>query len=160
MLCTAAGMHYAGDDYCLVDPNGVLFSLYNTGKLCGPEDLERLPVMRGRSGNEDGFEQGGVGKGIYFLSEVWPDRMSAGFPLRAILLPSVTDARDTRLEPCSPGEALLALAPSTVAQLPAGGRADCQRLADLASKLPAWRLLLGSDLAQIPAMVKKVLAGV
>lgn len=157
MLCTAAGMRYAGDDYCLVDPNGYLFSLYNTGKLCGPADLERLPAMRGQSRNEDGFERGGEGKGIYFLSEIWPDRMSAGFPLRAILVPSVTKDRDTRLEPCSPGDALLALAPSTVAQLPTAGVGDCERLAALASKLPAWRLLLGSDLEQIPAVVRKVL---
>jgi hypothetical protein len=154
LLSVSAGLGYAADDYCLTRAeDGQVFSLYNTAKLKGPEDLERLPEMAGRSFNEDSFEQGGVGKGTFDLSEVWPERMAAGFPVVAILLPTVTDKVDSSLVPCSAGDALLALVPSTVAQLPFSGEADCLRLGVLAEKVPAYRLLLGSDLSQIPALI-------
>ena len=144
---------------CLVDPgDGFLSSLYSTAKLKGPEDLTRVPEVRGHSHNRDGFEQGGEGKGIFFVSDVWADRLTTGFPLRAILIPRVGAEQKSRLEPCSPGEALLALLPSTVAQLPAAGQADCDRLAQLASKLPAYVLHLGADLDQIPILVRKAAA--
>jgi hypothetical protein len=158
LLCVSAGMLYAADDYCLTRPEDAqVFSLYNTAKLKGPEDLTRLPEMSGKSFNEDSFEHGGIGKGTFNLSEVWPERVAAGFPLRAILLPTVTDKVNSRLEPCSPAKALLALAPSTVAQLPFSGQADCLRLGALADKLPAYRLYLGSDLGQIPTLIRELL---
>jgi|GEM_PF-198450 len=154
LLCASAGMLYAADDYCLTRPgDATVFSLYGTAKLKGPEDLERLPEMAGRSFNEDSFEHGGVGKGTFNLSDLWPERMASGFPLRAILLPTVIDGTESRLEPCSPADALLALAPSTLAQLPFSGVADSKRLAELADNVPAYRLYLGSDLAQIPKLI-------
>ena len=157
LLCAADGMMFAGDDYCLTDAkSGHVFSLYNTAKLKGLEDFERVPAMRGRSFNSDSFEQGGLGKGTFNLSELWPERMAKGFPLRAILLPALSRARDSFIEPCSAADALLALAPSTLAQLPASGRADCDRLASLAERVPAFRLHLGSDLDQIPALIRKL----
>jgi hypothetical protein len=151
-------MSYAADDYCLTRPeDGRVFSLYNTAKLKGPEDLERVPELTGRSFNEDSFESGGVGKGTFDLSELWPERMAAGFRLRAILLPTLTGNVASSLVPCSPGDALLALAPSTVAQLPFSGEEDCRRLAALADKVPAYRLFLGSDLSQIPVLISELI---
>ncbi|MGH9646862.1 MAG: PqqD family peptide modification chaperone, partial [Bryobacteraceae bacterium] len=76
MLCAEAGMQFAGDDYCLADPRtGYLHSLYNSSKLKGPEDLKRLPDLTGLSRNLDSFENGGFGKAIYFLSDIWGDRL-------------------------------------------------------------------------------------
>jgi hypothetical protein len=157
LLCAAAGMSYAGDDYCLTRPGDTrVFSLYNTAKLKGPEDLDRVPEMRGRSFNSDSFEKGGLGKATFDLSEIWPERVATDLPLRAILLPVVTGRVESRLESCSPAEALLALAPSTVAQLPHSGHADVDRLATLAAKLPAFRLHVGSDLSQVPDLIRGV----
>ena len=59
MLCAEAGMCYAADDYCLTDAaTRQAFSLYNTAKLTGMDDLTRVPAARGHSFNSDGFEQG------------------------------------------------------------------------------------------------------
>jgi len=158
MLCADDGMQYAGDDYCLVDPvSGFLHSLYNTGKLKGSEDLTRVPAVAGTSRNADSFENGGSGKGIYFMTETWPERVSSGFPLRAILIPAVTGGKDSRLERCSPADALFAILPSTVAQLPGATQSDCQRMVELVEKLPAYHLHLGSEVSQIPALIRQVL---
>jgi hypothetical protein len=157
LLCVSAGMQYAGDDYCLTNPDDArVFSLYNTAKLKGVEDFDRVPALRGRSFNTDSFEHGGVGKGTFNLSELWPERVAKGFPIRAILLPTLTTDVNSSLEQVSAADALLALEPSTVAQLPLSGRTDCDRLALLTEKVPAFQLKLGSDLEQIPALVRKL----
>ena len=160
LLCAAAGMQYAGDDYCLIDPSRAwAHSLYNTGKLKGPDDYSRLAELKGRSTNPDSFERGGDGKGVYFLDEIWPDRVVAGMPLRAIVVPRVTGQTTTRLEPCSPFEALVAMLPSTVAQLPAASNEDCDRMVALAETLPAYVLHLGTDIRGIPAALTALLNG-
>jgi hypothetical protein len=83
--------------------------------------------------------------------------MSSGFPLRALLIPQVRVQTDTYLTPCGPREALAAMAPSTVAQLPIAGQPDMERMAALAAGLPAFILHLGSDLTQIPDVVRSAL---
>lgn len=158
LLCAAAGMSYVGDDYCLVDPiNACAYSLYNTGKLVGPEDYARLPDLKGLSSNLDGFEKGGPDKAVYFLSDIWPERIVRSLPLRAILIPYITGATDTTIEACGDVDALAALLPSTVGQLPAAGRGDCQRMAALVRQLPAYRLNLGSEIRQIPQAIQHLL---
>jgi len=160
LLCAAAGMHYAGDDYCLIDPSRAwAHSLYNTGKLKGPEDYARLPELKGLSTNPDSFERGGDGKGVYFLDEIWPDRVVAGMPLRAIVVPRITGQAASSVEPCSAFEALVAMLPSTVAQLPAATNEDCDRMVALAEKLPTYLLHLGTDIRGIPAALTTVLNG-
>ena len=160
LLCASAGMQYAGDDYCLIDPaRAWAHSLYNTGKLKGSEDYARLPELKGLSTNPDSFERGGDGKGVYFLDEIWPDRVVAGMPLRAIVVPRITGQTATRIEPCSAFDALVAMLPSTVAQLPAATNEDCDRMVALAEKLPAYLLHLGTDTRGISAALTTLLNG-
>jgi hypothetical protein len=160
LLCAAAGMQYAGDDYCLIDPSCAwAHSLYNTGKLKGAEDYVRLPELKGLSTNPDSFERGGEGKGLYFLNEIWPDRVVAGMPLRAIVVPRITGELSTRIEPCSAFDALVAMLPSTVAQLPAASNQDCDRMVELVERLPAYQLHLGTDIREIPATLTSLLNG-
>ena len=83
--------------------------------------------------------------------------MSSGFPLRAILVPCITGERDTRLGECSEAQALVALSASTIAQLPMAGSQDLDRLGTLVARLPRYKLYLGTDLEQIPAVVRSVL---
>ena len=160
LLCAAAGMQYAGDDYCLIDPaRAWAHSLYNTGKLKGPEDYARLPQLKGLSTNPDSFERGGDGKGVYFLDAIWPDRVVAGMPLRAIVVPRITGQAASSVEPCSAFDALVAMLPSTVAQLPAASNEDCDRMVALAEKLPAYVLHIGTDIHGIPAALTTLLNG-
>jgi hypothetical protein len=151
-------MDYAGDDYCAVDPSTPthLHSLYNTAKLL-PGDLDRFPRLRDRIFNPQALVDNSTDKATFFLSEVEPARMSEGFALRALLIPKVSGEADTRLTPCGPAAALAAMAPSTVAQLPNAVQADMDRMVSIATNLPAYILHLGSDLAQIPDVVRSVL---
>ncbi|MCP9884664.1 PqqD family peptide modification chaperone [Synechococcus sp. ATX 2A4] len=155
LMCVAAGLRYVGDDYCLADPaRGWIHSLYGTGKLKGPEDFQRLPGLEGQAINADAFERGGTGKAVLPVASLWPERMAAGLPLQAILLPRLSSDPAPRLEPCSVAELLLSLVPSTVGQLPAADDGDCRRLVQLVAGLPAYVLHLGADPSLLPAVIE------
>jgi len=158
LLCLNAGMDYAGDDYCAVDCNAPIYlhSLYNTAKLL-PRDLDRFPELRQRIWNPQSLVENSLDKATFFLADLAPERMSSGFALRALLVPRVSAERDSYLTPCGPATAMTAIVPSTVAQLPNSVQADMDRMAYLASNLPAYILHLGSDLAQIPEVVRSAL---
>jgi hypothetical protein len=158
LLCLKAGMRYAGDDYCAVDCNDPVYvhSLYNTAKLL-PKDLDRFPDLRERIWNPRALVENSTDKATFSLGDLMPERMTFGFPVRALLIPRVTAQADSYLTQCGPTAALAAIAPSTVAQLPMAAQADMDRIAALASKLATYILHLGSDLAQIPEVVRTVL---
>jgi hypothetical protein len=158
LLCLNAGMAYAGDDYCAVDCSAspYVHSLYNTAKLL-PQDLDRFPELRQRIWNPQALVEHSTDKATFFLADLAPELMSRGFPLRALLVPRVVAQADSYLTPCGPAAALAAMAPSTVAQLPISVQADMDRMAALAAKVPAYILHLGSDLSQIPDVVRSVL---
>jgi len=151
---------YAGDDYCSVQLGEVpyLHSLYNTAKLKGRADLERFPYLKDRVWNPGCFDDADSNeKATFFLSQSWPDRVNAGFPLRAVFVPQITGEPDSRLGDCPQGAALLAVAASTIAQLPTAGAEDLDRLGQLVERLPLYTLYLGTDLAQIPGLIQSVL---
>ena len=157
LACLGSGLQYAGDDYCLVELGAAprVHSLYNTCKLIGDGDLQRFPGLAERVWNT---RRTGDDKATIFLREHWPEQVSAGFPLRAILILRVTGERATRLRPARGMDALAAIGPSTIAQLPASDASDLRRLKEFAGSLPAWFLEVGTDLPQIPATIQELLA--
>ncbi len=158
LLCAAAGMQFAGDDYCLADPaKGCVYSLYSSGKLLGEVDLQRFPMLRGYSTNPDSFERGGSGKTVVMLADVWPDRIVRSLPIRAVAIPRITGRHDTTISPASSAEALVALMPSTVGQLPEAHQGDCERLTKLLAPLPTRIVHLGTDPAGITRAIGSLL---
>jgi len=159
LACVDSGMDYAGDDYCLLEQTATpyLHSLYNSAKLKSQHDFTRFPNLKEHVWNRECLNSDNGDKATFFLSQIWPQKMSRGFPLRAVLVPKVTGQRDTELGECSEGQALLALSASTVAQLPMAASGDLQRLGEVVAKLPRYVLHLGTDLTQIPAVIRSLL---
>ncbi len=159
LACVGSGLQYAGDDYCLVNrtPTPWVHSLYNTCKLVGDSDLQRFLGLAPRVWNK---VRGNDDKPTIFLQEHWPEQVSRGFPLRAILVLRISGERDTRLLPARSMDALTAIAPSTLAQLPASGAEDLHFLKSLVGSLPVRTLEVGTDLSQIPVVIKNLLANI
>ena len=155
LRCLDAGMLYAGDDYCAVDMKSPLHlhSIYNTAKLL-PQDVDRFPKLRPRIWNPQSLLKNSPDKAVFFLADAAPELVSPGFPLRAILVPRVTDRTETYLTPCGPAAALAAIAPSTVGQLQCAGQPDMDRIAAIASGLPTYTLHLGSDGSRVADVVR------
>jgi hypothetical protein len=156
LACLVAGMQYASDDYCLISttPEPYVFSVYNTAKLVGKEDLDRFPSIASFFSNLDRLQEE---KAMIFLQEHYPQKLAKGFPIRALLLPKVTNTPQTRLRRISAGLALTALAPTTLAQLPGSGKTAIRTMSQLIRQVPCYALELGSKINQIPPVIQSLL---
>ena len=147
-------LRYAGDDYVAVGtgPSVRVHSLYCCGKFL-PADVHRLPhlaeaVVDGRQPDE---------KAVIYVETAFPGRCIADFPLRAIVLPRVTDRAAARARPATPAAALAALAPSTIFQLHPPAREALSQLAELVRTVPTFVLELGSEVETIPLELMRLL---
>jgi hypothetical protein len=156
LACLDSDLRYAADDYCAISLGDApaVHSLYNTGKLNDTVDLDRQPRFSPWVVNR---EQLGKEKLLMFLHEHVPDRILTAAPLRAIVLPQVTDRQTASLEPVAPAEALRALAPTTMFQLPGAAGQAMLTMAGLVRQLPCYRLLLGRDVSTGPARLTELL---
>jgi hypothetical protein len=156
LACLASSLlSYVGDDYVLIgNASGpYVYSLSNSAKL-GPESLARVPHLAGKMDNPGNDE-----KALFFIHEHFPEKLRAGFPVKAIFLPRVTAEKDTRLRPASKAAALLALAPTTVFQMEGASKPAFAKMRRFAESVPSYWLELGSDPAQIPDVIARFLEG-
>jgi hypothetical protein len=158
LSCIDSALQYASDDYCMVgcpdSKRWELYSLYNTAKLNGDSDLAKFSALAPHVWNP---KREPDEKATIFLNESFPHKLIPQFPLRAILVPVITGQVDTRIEPCGEGAALMALGPSSLAQLPASGPRDLTAIAQVVRGSPCFRLKLGTDLTQIPCAIGQLL---
>ena len=87
-----------------------------------------------------------------------PDRQAAervvrGFPLLALLLPTITGRVETRAVETTAARGLLGLAPSTVLQMRGHGQPVLGAMSQLVERMPIFRLELGTNLSRIPEVV-------
>lgn len=159
LACLDSPLLYAGDDHCLVglDPEPVVYSLYNSAKL-HPRDFATFPWLRPLISNPGQIEGGKMmGKALCFASEAFPERMVAGFPLRVMLLPRVTGRRDTAAQPTSGMDGLRVIAPEIAMKWPSQARGALATLGRLFRSVPSYRLEVGTDRSQIPVVIREIL---
>jgi hypothetical protein len=152
LKCLNSELFYAGDDYCMINDldHPHVYSLYTSGKL-NPGDTGLFPSLKPGLCNEDKLHEE---KALYFFHHYFPNKMSAGFPLRAILVPEIVNRPGTTLRRVSPARGFLALAPTTIFQIPRAGQPEVNRFLDrFVRKLPNYILELGTDRDQAPAVI-------
>jgi hypothetical protein len=120
-----------------------------------PEDLHRLPHLEPALADGARPDE----KAVFYVEQAFPGRSIAGFPLRAIVVPRVTERRAARVLPGTRAEALAALAPSTIFQLHPPARDALAWMAELVRRVPAFVLELGGDVETIPAALLRILEG-
>jgi hypothetical protein len=154
----AQGFEFLGDDFVGLErgQHGTFLghSVFNTVCLVR-ENLARFPDIRPYA-VEDSFEV--EEKPILYLSEIYPERLRATVPVRAVVLLRTYNART---EICRAGraEALRQFAASTLhTVVPRPGREALERIRELVERVPAYWLLLGPDLQDIALSLDAVLA--
>lgn len=152
LACALAGLGFTGDDFCVVEPGTppVAHALYAIAKV----DDAALALLPGLGDRVVWDERTPEGKTL-----VAPGAIARALPLRAIVLPHV-GTRTGPLQPAVAAQALLALAPSTLIQLPGSRPVDHAAIAELARALPVFLLELGPDPAAVVAAVRGVLEDV
>ena len=148
-------LKYLSDDYCIVapEPEPAAHSVYCAGKL-NPDSLARLPHLRKFVARRSAEDE----KALLFVAP-GSGLLARSSPVRAILVPRLTQESRTTVEPTSAMVGLRALLPSTVFQLPGNEHFVARSMASVVKRLPCYYLNLGSDLRQISAVVESVLSG-
>ena len=152
---------YAGDDYVGVslaaDGGAYVHSIYGCGKL-ETSHVERLPHLRINARRErPGVLQARRDKTIFYVRETYPDQVTTGFPLRAIVVPRVAPGETTALRELLLGATLKALVPSTLFEIHGAGQSALTTLTRVARSVPAFELRLGADIDAIPGFLRRAI---
>jgi hypothetical protein len=155
LACLGAGLEHIADDYTLVSgvSSPVVHAIYATAKL-NADSLARLPHLAGAVVNpaRDPEEKALLNLGVAGV------RTTESAALRAIVFPRVATGGKPGLIPVAAGEALRALAPSTIFQTAGAGAPTFASLAALVRTVQAFRLDLGSDLSAVAASIADLLS--
>jgi hypothetical protein len=140
-------LRYAGDDYVAVEAGRPphVYSLYNSGKLERHHARRFQDVLTKLPSPDDVADD----KAVVFINELYPQWVITEFPLRAIVVPRVTERRLARLVPTHPAVALAALAPTTLLQHHPPQPNALPAMSALVQQVPTLALELGSDLKSI-----------
>lgn len=155
LVCLAGGLDFLGDDYCLLASGSEarVHSLYCSGKL-NPDMLRRLPGLQAsaqcRASRKDD-------KLLLMLQDRFADRMVSDRPIKALLVPRVTERADTAIVPVSALAGIRALAPSTLQQIAGPDPAAWRAITALARHVPSFEIQVGYDLDQIPRRIGELL---
>lgn len=149
------GLDTVGDDYVLANRGDAVTvePLFRTLKQ-DPAGLARLGLANHRVGRLLNWQ----GKHQFTIDDVGGRPQPARIVVRCLCVPTICGGPRTTFEPLGDKEAFLALAPSGVSQIPDDRGATFAFAAGLARRLPAFRLLLGTDPAEIAAAVRGFLA--
>lgn len=148
------GLRSVGDDYVLLQAGGGgvrALPVFSTLKQ-DPAGFERLSLgsrVGARPLNWQGKHQFGI-------RELVADGVADALDIAAVLLPRI-GAGTTRIEPASPREALLALAPSALYQMPGERESGFRFFSGIVGMLPSFHLHLGPDPADIARAISSFL---
>jgi len=159
LLCALGGLDFLAEDYVALengdDGSFVGHSLYSSVFL-KTHHLDRFHelsahAVRGMPPHEE--------KSVILLSDALPGRLGRSARIRALVFPEVLDTVEAKVEPLSKGAALLALAPSSLLQIPNRdlGALGFQRLARLVESVPCFRIGVGSDWRSITRQLDELI---
>lgn len=152
LACVEAGMQYLADDYVAVSRANTpsAFSLYNSIKVA-PLDGQGFDAAH------VSFEEGE--KSIVYLSALFPNQMTSSATLRAIMIPEITNRSETVISKTTGAQAMLALLPTTLFQLPLAESTKMKQLASIIAAVPCYTLELGRDPKEAAGEIKAHLQG-
>jgi hypothetical protein len=162
LACISSGFDYLGEDYVALehqqDGAFVGHSLYNsvfldTVHLTRFSELSPCAI-KGRLPHEE--------KSVIILSQIFPERLKRAVPIQILALLRVAHTPQPKFRPASKGEALLALGPSSLLQIPNRGLGvrGFKKLAQLVEQVPCYWLEVAGDLRSIADGVDELLAQV
>lgn len=153
LLCLEAGFQYVSDDYTILslDPAPTAHSLYNSAKIRA-EDAARFPRLFSKPRGDARDEKQHI-----FVREQLPEQVVGALRVEAVLLPRVLGEGPTEIVPVSAAEALRALAPSTIFQLPGAGAPAFSFLAALIRNVQVRRLNLGASRSDVARCIREFL---
>ncbi|QPC89468.1 serine kinase [Mesorhizobium sp. INR15] len=150
------GLDSVGDDYVLIDLNdGVTaYPLFATLKQ-DPRGFARLGLKQ-RLKSYDPLNW--QGKHQFRVDDIAARPIPASLDIAALMVPHISGNLESSIVPVSRKDAMIALAPSGISQMPGERESGFRFFSQLTSLLPCYRLSLGTQPAEIAATVSDFLA--
>lgn len=150
------GLQSVGDDYVLLDGGGTVTArpLFATLKQ-DPAGFRRLRLGRVLG---DDLPLNWQGKHQFTIMDVAPQPVPERLAIGALLVPQVSGAGPSTITPMPRTEAMIALAASSIHQMPGERESGFRFLADITRRLPCYRLALGPDPGEIAARIGAFIA--
>ena len=151
LSCLNSDLLYASDDLCVVtdSPDWQVHSLYATGKMVAG-DLYRHPHLAAHVSNPDALDRE---KALFYLHEVFPERIIRSMPLLAVVMPQVIARGASEIVPASRGATQRAIATSTIEMSRWTAAFTFTAAAKLARALPSFTLRIGEDFPNVPTLI-------
>jgi energy-coupling factor transporter ATP-binding protein EcfA2 len=150
LSCLNSVLKIAGDDYILLDTeNYVAHSLFSLCKVA----TNSLALLKHHAIKNAIKKPAIEGKFRISLFEEYPESLIKSIPINAILLPTVTKNKVTKIVAGSSAKAMIALAPTTLFQLPGLREEAFKKMGHFVRQVPAYELQLGSDVENIPSLL-------
>jgi hypothetical protein len=155
LAAIAHGLNTVGDDYVMIElgAESIAWAVYRLLKQ-DERGIDRVAGLRDRLGP---LRLNWQNKVELDPEEVFPGSFVPKMWLRAIVLPTIAGGAVSRLEPMRRGEAIEVVTRSTISQLPGEERAAVALFTGLAARMPAYRLHLSSDPAEIAETIRGLL---
>jgi hypothetical protein len=109
-------------------------------------------IINGRPPHEE--------KSVIILSKVFPDRLESLAHIRVLALLRVVGKGGPTIRAATKAEALLALGPSSLLQIPSRGMIAFEKVIEVVEQVPSYWLEVGDDLESIAHCVQRLLAKV
>jgi hypothetical protein len=157
LACVGSSLGYAADDYCILEVGASprVHSIYSSGKADAAA-IMMLPRLAAAFRASPIDQQG---KSVLFIAQHAPQSILRSFPLQAIVAPKIVPGSACSAHALPPGEALRALAPSTLFQLPGDRAQSFARMSALIRDMPCWRLHIGDDPSAAQPLLETTIAG-
>lgn len=151
------GLDSVGDDYVLVDlANGVTARpLFSTLKQ-DPRGFARLGLIDRLPAHGPLNWQG---KHTFHIDDIAPRPVPETLDIVALVVPHIGGGGTSSIVPVSRRDAMIALAPSGIAQMPGERESGFRFFSDLTRLLPCYRLSLGTQPQEIAGTIADFLAG-
>ncbi|MDX6767712.1 MAG: hypothetical protein SFU85_13095 [Candidatus Methylacidiphilales bacterium] len=152
--CLLQGMGFQSDDLCVIsqDDPPRSWSIYNVAKL-RDDSLSRVPSGLPLQSFIEGTEK----KHFFHVNRVFPERLLPSAPLKAIVIPTITGESTSRLLQATRLEAMKALIPWSVHEVPTSDNLGEKIMLKALSRLPAYRLELGGNAEQTFTLLQTLL---
>ncbi|MGX5848715.1 serine kinase [Mesorhizobium sp. PL10] len=141
------GLDSVGDDYVLIDrtEDVTAYPLFATLKQ-DPEGFRRLQLDRTLKSYQPLNWQG---KHAFHIDEIASRRIPASLDIIALMVPHISGGTKSSIMPIARKDAMIALAPSGIVQMPGEREAGFRFFSELTRDLPCYRLSLGTEPREI-----------
>ena len=156
LACIDAGFKFVSDNYLLmtIGERPIAHSIFCTAKI-RPEGIHLHSRIRDLMPEvaPDSDE-----KYVLDLHRHMPERLALSTPIDALLLPRLSDSGRVSVRPTTAAQGLLALAPSTIYQLPSSRGVPLGPMSEVVRRVPTYELELGGPPEEVPSVIAELLA--